>query len=98
MNKRDVFLALIGPQAYNLLKSLIAPVKPSNKAYADLVVETLMQHNEPAPSETVRQYHFNTTVCHKDESVATYVSQLQGLAQFCNFGTNVQGSSGLRYQ
>ena len=76
---------MIGPQAYKLLKSLVAPAKPGEKDYNQLV-QALKQHYEPAPSEIVRRYRFNSRVRHKGESVATYVSELRGLAQFCNFG------------
>jgi len=80
---------VIGPQAYKLLKSLIAPAKPGDKGYTELV-QTLAKHYEPAPSEIVRRYRFNTRVRRKEESVATYVSELRGLAQFCNFGDSLE--------
>jgi len=87
--KKDVFLAVIGPQAYKLLKSLIVPAKPGDKGYTELV-QTLAKHYEPAPSEIVRQYRFNTRVRRKEESVATYVSELRGLAQFRSFGDSLE--------
>ena len=34
----------------------------------------------------VQRYHFNTRNRCKGETVTTYVSELCGLAQFCNFG------------
>ena len=80
---------MIGPQAYKLLKSLIAPAKPGDTDYKNLV-QTLTQHYEPAPSEIVRRYRFNTRVRRKEESVATYVSELRGLAQFCSFGNSLE--------
>ena len=57
--KKDVFLTVIGPQTYKLLKSLVAPAKPGEKNYTQLV-EVLTHHFDPAPSEIVRRYHFNT--------------------------------------
>ena len=59
--KKDVFLAVIGPQIYKLLKSLVVPAKPGEKEYNQLV-QVLTQHFDPAPSEIVRRYHFNTHV------------------------------------
>ena len=35
--KKDVFLSVIGPQTYKLLKSLVAPAKPGEKEYNRLV-------------------------------------------------------------
>ena len=87
--KKDVFLAVIGPQTYKLLKSLVAPAKPGEKEYNQLV-EVLMQHFDQAPSEIVRRYRFNTHVQRKGELVAAYVLELQGLAQFCNYGDSLE--------
>ena len=71
------------------MKSLVAPAKPGEKEYNQLVQE-LTQHFDPAPSEIVRRYRFNTRVRRKGESVAAYVSELRGLAQFCNYGDSLQ--------
>ena len=68
-----------------LLKSLVDPAKPGEKEYNQLV-QVLTQHFDPAPSEIVRRYHFNTHVQQKGESVAAYVLELRGLVQFCNYG------------
>jgi len=43
----------------------------------------LTQHFEPAPSKIIS---FNSCIRRKGKSVATYVSELQGQAQFCNYG------------
>ena len=83
--KKDVFLAVIGPPTYKLLKSLVAPAKLGKKEYNQLV-QVLTQHFEPAPSEIMRRYHFNSRIRRRGESVATYISELRGLAQFCNYG------------
>ena len=60
-----------------------------DKEYNQLV-QLLTQHFEPAPSEIVRRYRFNSRIRQKGESVATYVSELRGLAQFCNFGESLE--------
>ena len=46
--EKSVFLAVIGPQAYKLLNSLIAPAKPGDKGYKDLV-QTLAKHYKLVP-------------------------------------------------
>ena len=43
-------------------------------------------HYDDVAEEQSTRYHFNTHVWRKGESVAAYVSELQGLAQFCNYG------------
>ena len=87
--KKDVFLAVIGPPTYKLLKRLVAPAKPGEKEYNQLV-QVLTQHFEPAPSEIMRRYRFNLRIRRKGESVASYVSKLQDLAQFCNYGESLE--------
>ena len=87
--KKDVFLAVIGPPIHKLLKSLVAPAKPGEKEYNQLV-QVLTQHFELAPSEIMRRYHFNSCIQRRGESVATYISELRGLEQFCNHGDSLE--------
>ena len=87
--KRDVFLSVIGPKEYRLLASLIAPTKPGEKVYAELV-KVLTDHHNPAPSEIVQRYKFHTRGREPGETVATYVSELRSLAQACNFGNSLE--------
>lgn len=86
--KRAVFLSTIGPQAYKLLRSLVAPTAPSEKSYKDLV-KVMSDHHSPPPSEIVQRFHFHTRFRKKGETVATYVSELRAIAQGCNFGESL---------
>ena len=43
--KRDIFLAVIGPNAYKLLSSLVAPEKPGEKTFMDLVAVMAQHHS-----------------------------------------------------
>ena len=74
---------------YKVLQSLLAPVKPSEKEYADLVAK-LSQHYSPTPSEIVQRFKFHSRFCKPGESVVTYVSELCSLAEFCNFGQTLE--------
>ena len=87
--KRATFLSLIGPSTYKLVRSLVAPTKPGEKSYTDLV-EALSNHFSPTPSETVQRFKFHSRRRKPEESIATYVSELRLLAQFCNFGTTLE--------
>ena len=51
--KRAVFLSVIGPAAYKLLRNLLALAKPGEKAY-DALITTLSAHFSPAPSKIVQ--------------------------------------------
>ena len=54
--KRAIFLSVVGPVTYRLLKSLVAPDKPGSKSYDDLVKQ-LTEHYDPTPSDAgVQQF------------------------------------------
>ena len=71
--KRAVFLSVIGPKACKLFGSLIAPAKPGEKTYRELV-EVMTQHHNPSPSEIVQRYKFHTRQRQPGEIIAMYRS------------------------
>ena len=87
--KRAIFLSTFVPQAYKLLSSLVAPAAPGEKAYKDLV-QAMTDHHSPPSSEIVQRYCFDTRFRQQGEMVATYVSELHALAQWCNFGQSLE--------
>ena len=56
--KQAVFLSVIGPSTYKLLKSLLAPEKPGDKPYKNLV-KKLTEHFNPTPSKIVQRFKFH---------------------------------------
>ena len=86
--KKSVFLAVVGPTTYALLQNLVAPAKPGDKTFVELVA-ALKEHFKPTPSETVQRSKFHTRVRKPGESVADLVAELRSLAEFCNFGTSL---------
>ena len=87
--KRSVFIAVVGPKSYNLLKNLVAPTKPKEKTLDELLA-TLTQHYRPTPSEVMQRFRFNTRTRKEGESVADYLAALRQLAEFCNFGDTLE--------
>ena len=87
--KRSVFIAVVGPKSYNLLRNLVAPTKPSEKTLADLLA-ALSKHYNPTPSEVMQRFRFNTRTRKEGESVADYLAALRHLAEFCNFGDTLE--------
>ena len=87
--KRAVFLSVIGATNYKLLSSLVAPAKPGEKEYSDLV-DKLAEHFTPAPSEIVKHFKFHTRFWKSGESVAAFVSELRSIAKSCNFGDTLE--------
>ena len=45
----------------------------------------MKKHYNPVPSEIVQRYKFHTRFREPSESVATYVSELRSIAEYCNF-------------
>ena len=87
--KRAVFLSVIGLATFKLLRNLLAPEKPGEKAY-DALITTLSAHFSPAPSEIVQRFKFHSRFRNPGESVATFVSEIRSLAEFCNFGHTLE--------
>ena len=60
-----------------------------DKTYTELV-GILKEHYSPKPSEMVQRFSFNSQFRQPEESASTFVSELQSLAKFCNFGTALE--------
>ena len=87
--KQSVFLSVIGPSTYKLLRSLVSPEKPGDKPFKDLV-KKLTDHFNPTPSEIVQHFKFHGRFRQPEESIAAYVAELRALAEFCNFGATLE--------
>lgn len=83
--KKWIFLSTVGTSTYATLRSLLAPAKPKEKKYKELMA-TLSSHFSPPPSEIAESFRFNTRVQLENESVATFVAELRQMAEHCNFG------------
>ena len=87
--KRAVFLSVVGPATYKPLGDLLAPAKPGDKS-CDELVEVVMNHCNPTPSEIVERFKFHTRFRKPGELVSMYVSELRSLARFCKFGFSLE--------
>ena len=86
--KRATFLAVVGPTTYKLLHSMLAPHKPGEVAFNEMV-KVLSDHYSPKPSEIVSRFKFYNRSRKPGESVSTFISEVRDLAQFCNFGDSL---------
>ena len=86
--RRATFLSVIGPAPYQLLRSLLSPMKPTEKTFEELVA-VLSGHYSLPPSEIMQRFRFNSRSRKSGESVAAYVAELRRLAEFCNYGTTL---------
>ena len=86
--KRDVLLSVCGTKTYHILRDLLAPTKPSDTSYADIVKCLKAQFN-PKQGVAVHRYKFNSRVRQRGESVASFVAELRHLAIDCEFGDSL---------
>ena len=82
--KVAVFLTIMGSKSYGLLGNLLAPGKPREKTYDELV-ETLKGHYEPKPLVIAEWFQFYKHSQQPGESIADFVADLQKLAIHCEF-------------
>ena len=81
--KKALLLTSVGPATFRQLSNLVAPADVDDKTYKELV-EALQKYYSPKPSEVVQRYTFNTRFRQPGETVSTYISELQAIAQHCN--------------
>ena len=82
---RGVFLTVIGSETYNLLRSLLAPTKPAEKSFKDLV-EILRAHLNPKPIVIAERFKFYSRVQLPGEAINTYIAELRKMTEYCEFG------------
>ncbi len=61
--RREVYLAVVGPSTFSLLRNLVSPAKPGEKTFEELVA-LLQEHYNPKPSETVQRAKFQRAKFH----------------------------------
>ena len=83
--KVAVFLTVIGQKVYALLRNLVAPTKPHEKKYEDLV-KAMMDHLKPKPLTIAERFKFNRQ---EGESIAQFLAELRELTETCNFGAKL---------
>ena len=82
--KVAALLTIIGSTAYEVLRSLLAPARPQDKTYDELVA-ALRAHYAPKPMVIAERFHFHRRNQHSGESIAEYVAELRKLALHCEF-------------
>jgi len=79
-------LSSMGASAYNLLKNLNAPAKPSAKSLAE-INNVMTNHLNPKPLLIAERYRFYKRDQQANESVPQYIAILKKLSVNCDFGT-----------
>ena len=86
--QRAVLFSVCGAATYKLIKNLLAPTKPADASFKD-IVKLLTEHYQPKPSRVVQRYLFHSRVRKQGESVATYVAELKRLSEHCEFAATL---------
>ena len=86
--RRSTFLPVVGN---NILRSLLAPTKLSDKTLEQLT-ETLTKHFSPPPSEVIQRCRFHSRTRRDGKSVFAFMAELRKLSEHCNFCDELQKS------
>jgi len=62
---------------------------PNDKTFAQLI-EVLKNHYNPKPLEIIQRFYFNSRVRKPGKSIATYLAELQALAEHCHFEASLE--------
>ena len=84
--QRAVLLSAVGGQTYQLIRNLLAPTKPTEVTFAE-IVDAVQKHVQPRPSIIVERFNFHSRARRQGEDVSTYVAELRKLSEHCKFGT-----------
>ena len=87
--RRAILLSSCGPTTYQLLRNLVAPGKPTDKSFTQ-IVELVRDHHQPRPSIIVQRFNFHTRSQKPGEKISEFVAQLRKLSEHCSFGEGLQ--------
>ena len=87
--KRAILLTVCGSKTYSLMKNLLAPTKPTEKSYTELV-DLIEKHVSPKPLVIVERFKFYRRDQKPHESINDYVAALRKAAENCEFGATLQ--------
>ena len=82
--KRAVLLSSCGAKTYKLIRNLVAPGKPTDKSFAELV-NIFKNHLNSRPSSIVYRFKFNCRFRKQGETIQQYVAELRSLSEHSDF-------------
>ena len=82
--KVSALITLLSDSAYETLRNILAPAKPSEKAYDELF-QTLQAYFEPPQRVIAERYKFGTRNQRDGEPIAAFLAELKRLASSCEF-------------
>ena len=85
VKQKSILLSVVGAVTYKLIHNLSVPNLPGTKSYEELV-ELVKYYLCPQPNIIVQRCLFNSRTRQREESVATFVNELRGIASKCEYG------------
>ena len=82
--QRAILLSSCGAETYQIIRNLVAPQKPADKTFKQLV-ELLQAHFCPPPSVIAQRFAFNNRAQREGETAAEFVAELRRLSEHCQF-------------
>ena len=83
--KRAILSSTVGPETFKLICDLLAPTKPKDSTYDD-IVSKLKKHFSPIKSSIVARSQFDSMIRRPEQSVADFIAELRAVAKDCNYG------------
>ena len=71
-----VFLSVVGSKTYAILRSLVAPAKPSEKGF-DVLSADLKKHFEPSKIVIAERFHFHRRSQGPEETISEFLAELR---------------------
>ena len=87
--KRAILLSVVGAPTYQLIRNLVAPNKPTEHTFEELV-KLVQGYYQPNQSVIVHKSKFNSHAQQQGESIATFVSELRRLSEHCRYGESLE--------
>jgi len=87
--RRAILLSSCGAPTYQLIRNLVAPGKPTDKTFAEIVT-LVRDHHQPRPSTIVQRFNFHTRTQKPGEKISEFVAQLRKLSEHCEFGETLE--------
>ncbi|XP_061510325.1 uncharacterized protein LOC133392798 [Anopheles gambiae] len=84
-DKRDYLLHYMGGATYDVLCNKLKNAEPQTKTFQE-IVSILQEHFNPNPLEILENFKFANRKQAENETLSTYLMELEKLAQTCNFG------------
>ncbi|XP_063068247.1 uncharacterized protein LOC134459765 [Engraulis encrasicolus] len=89
--KKAVFLSVVGPKTFALLKDLISPKQFSEATVTlKVLLDSLRDFYMPKKNVLAERFTFRSRRQQTGESFSDYMASLKGLASTCDFGANLE--------